>query len=700
VFDNSHGQDIDIASGLTSISEDLPYYGFSVSSMDIFDPSILDACDVFVVTYCITDYNTTEIEIIQDFVNAGGALLIVTEWTTFGDGTDDLMNSFGYVRNSSSVNLEDSDDNVGAAYHISFDPDNINMHSTKVGVDVLEVYGSTALIEMPADAVPLVVTDTDGTATWSGTDEANGLPVAAAQTVGEGRIIVLCDNGFVSDHDWDSDATINYYDEDNEIFTRNAFRWLAGAGIPEQTVVFDYSNSPYGYLHGNWEPLANFLMFNGYNTIYTIDFEPTVYDSADILVICDGSIDYNTSEIAYLTSYVGNGGALLLWGDWQSYSQQIDPIGQEFGLNINTTGNIRDSDDSSSHHTGYVFYDGVNIGNHPIMDGVETIEVDLSNAFISIGSGTALVSTDGDGTTTWNDGSPAINLAVYAATTYNKGRVVFLTDVNLGTLADSDANGFPNLYTSDNPVFVANVFKWLAENRAPLVEVITPNGGEVINETISINWDAVDFDNDPMTFDVFYSDNNGSDWTILADDIDQLEFEWNTALHDDGVGYKLRVIASDGVLTGQDESDDTFELDNFYAPTVELTYPNGGEVLNGTITITWDAFDLNSDTLTYDVFYSDNNGSDWTALASGLTLPEFEWNTILHDDGIGYMIRVIVSDGVLTGQDESDTPFELDNFVGGDSVIDPMLLALIGAGVIIVVIVIVIVMKKGGGGKK
>jgi len=247
----------------------------------------------------------------------------------------------------------------------------------------------------------------------------------------------------------------------------------------------------------------------------------------------------------------------------KSYSQQIDPIGQEFGLNINTTGNIRDSDDSSSHHTGYVFYDGVNIGNHPIMDGVDTIEVDLSNAFISIGSGTALVSTDGDGTTTWNDDSPAINLAVYAATTYNLGRVVFLTDVNLGTLADSDGNGFPNLYTSDNPVFVANVFKWLAENRAPSVEVITPNGGEVLNGTITIEWEGLDFDNDPMIYNVLYSDNNGSDWSLLESDLLVTEYEWNTTLHDDGTDYMIRVEVSDHQLGSYDDSDNPFELDNF-----------------------------------------------------------------------------------------------------------------------------------------
>lgn len=562
IFDNSHSQYVDITSGLNTIANDLPYYGFSVSSMEVFDSAIIDSCEILVISYCATNYSASEIAIIQDFVNGGGALLLITEYTFFGDSTDDLMNAFGYARNTTSESLEDSDDYNINPWWISFGPDNIQMHSAKVGVDVLEVYASAAIIEMPDGAVPLVITDIDGTSTWDGTDEANGLPVAVAQTVGDGRISIFGDNGFVSDYDPDSDGDICYLDEDNEIFTRNVFRWLAGAGIPEQTVVFDYSNNPVEYLHSGWNPLANFLMFNGYNTIFTIDFDPSVYNSADILVICDGALDYNTTEIAFMTNYVQNGGALLLWGDNTIYGEQVDPIGQEFGLVINTTGYLDDTDDFDT-YASYIIYEGSNFATHPIMQGVNRIEVDRSAGMISVGSGTALISTDNDATAIWIDGSPAPNVPVFGATTYSKGRVVFLTDVNMGDLSDPEGDGFGDLYDSDNSIFVANVFKWLAENRAPTVEVITPNGGEVLNGTRTIEWNADDFDNDPLSFDVFYSDNNGSDWTLLVNDLVLPEFAWNTTLHDDGSGYMIRVVASDGLATGSDESDDPFELDNF-----------------------------------------------------------------------------------------------------------------------------------------
>ena len=184
-------------------------------------------------------------------------------------------------------------------------------------------------------------------------------------------------------------------------------------------------------------------------------------------------------------------------------------------------------------------------------------------AFDSIGTGTALIRTDNDVTSIWNDGSPASNLTVMAVTTHEMGRVAFYTDIDIGRDTDGDGDGFGTLYDSDNPILIANTLKWLAENRAPIVEVITPNGGEVVNGTITIDWDAVDYDGDDMTFDVLYSDNNGSDWTLIADDILVQEFDWDTTEYDDGNSYMIRVIVTAGVHTAQDDSDNPFELDNY-----------------------------------------------------------------------------------------------------------------------------------------
>jgi hypothetical protein len=110
---------------------------------------------------------------------------------------------------------------------------------------------------------------------------------------------------------------------------------------------------------------------------------------------------------------------------------------------------------------------------------------------------------------------------------------------------------------------------------------------------------------------------------------------------------------------GEDESDGSFTIDNPDAPIVTVTYPNGGETLNGTVTITWDASDLDGGSLTYSVYYWD--GSDWIELVSGWTTTSYEWDTTTVSDGEFYKLRAVASDGILTGEDESDESFTVDN---------------------------------------
>jgi thermitase len=105
--------------------------------------------------------------------------------------------------------------------------------------------------------------------------------------------------------------------------------------------------------------------------------------------------------------------------------------------------------------------------------------------------------------------------------------------------------------------------------------------------------------------------------------------------------------------------DDVTILGTVNAPVVTVTYPNGGEVLSGTITVTWDASDLDGDSLTYSIYYW--NGSAWIELTSGWTTTSYDWDTTTISDGEFYRLRVIANDGDLIGEDESDGSFIVDN---------------------------------------
>jgi len=96
-------------------------------------------------------------------------------------------------------------------------------------------------------------------------------------------------------------------------------------------------------------------------------------------------------------------------------------------------------------------------------------------------------------------------------------------------------------------------------------------------------------------------------------------------------------------------------------PTVHLSSPNGGETISGSYTVTWTAEDYDLDPLTFTLRYSSDGGANWHLMATGITGTSYSWDTSSLDDGDQYLVRVTVSDGLLTDQDESDATFTVDN---------------------------------------
>ena len=94
-------------------------------------------------------------------------------------------------------------------------------------------------------------------------------------------------------------------------------------------------------------------------------------------------------------------------------------------------------------------------------------------------------------------------------------------------------------------------------------------------------------------------------------------------------------------------------------PTVEIISPNGGENLTEIVTITWDGYDLDMDTLTYNVAY-EREGIGWYLIAENITAEEFSWN--MSESyvfrGTAFKVKVVVRDehGILA-EDVSDYVF-------------------------------------------
>ncbi len=95
-----------------------------------------------------------------------------------------------------------------------------------------------------------------------------------------------------------------------------------------------------------------------------------------------------------------------------------------------------------------------------------------------------------------------------------------------------------------------------------------------------------------------------------------------------------------------------------HPPAVKVTSPNGGEnwAASGTSTITWTASDAEGDSLWYTVLYSPD-GIDWMPVAMAITETQRAVDVAELAGGSGAKVRVLATDGVNTGSDESDGAF-------------------------------------------
>jgi hypothetical protein len=233
----------------------------------------------------------------------------------------------------------------------------------------------------------------------------------------------------------------------------------------------------------------------------------------------------------------------------------------------------------------------------------------------------------------------------------------YLMDLN-GTLTKAETNAVPFLFNvpyvnGTYYIQIRNAEGEVLQERAitanpPVVNVTFPNGGESLNigDNYTISWEAYDLDGDELSYLVSYSQDGGGTWIPLANNLKETSYVWNTTSLTAGDKYLIRVLATDGVNTGEDTSDGTFT-------TVDLTPPIISNVMQNpyadvvqpdqNVTVYADIFDLNSGvknaSLSYR--YSQNNGltwSPWTNTTMNLEtrntfkgfIPSFQYGTLVQ----------------------------------------------------------------------
>jgi hypothetical protein len=133
----------------------------------------------------------------------------------------------------------------------------------------------------------------------------------------------------------------------------------------------------------------------------------------------------------------------------------------------------------------------------------------------------------------------------------------------------------------------------VVSNNPPQVLITSPTAAETWNqgETHTISWQGLDLDGDPLLYNLFYSNNGGSDWILLQGDLTAPTYQVSVNSMAGGSDVRFRVVASDGINTAIDETDQAISIPNqppvptILTPTLGFTtVPGGLVVLHGSAT--------------------------------------------------------------------------------------------------------------------
>ena len=124
-----------------------------------------------------------------------------------------------------------------------------------------------------------------------------------------------------------------------------------------------------------------------------------------------------------------------------------------------------------------------------------------------------------------------------------------------------------------------------ASANPPQVTLAGPNGGETLAPGALIEWSAVDADDDPLTFDLLYSRDDGQTWQAFALGISGSSYSLPSLQGFPGtLQGRMRVRANDGFYSVTDDSDAAFSVPDahpfvyLWGAESEAAYPPGSPV--------------------------------------------------------------------------------------------------------------------------
>jgi hypothetical protein len=256
----------------------------------------------------------------------------------------------------------------------------------------------------------------------------------------------------------------------------------------------------------------------------------------------------------------------------------------------------------------------------------------------------------------WSFGSvpptPGSSLTDDDITDKNKANASFIPDVN-GTYSIKLTVSDGDLSSNDDTVVISTT-----PNVPP-----NANAGEditiTLGHTVTLDGLASNDPDDgpsPLTYGwIFVTVPAGSQ--IGNDDIVDADSVSPSFIPDMAGTYVLQLAVSDGLDTSFDNVAVTVS-----SQILSLVLPNGGEVIpsGSTYTIKWDP---SSGVTKFDLLYSMNNGTTWTAIASKVTGTSYDWTVpkpLKNKKNCLVKVTGYDASNVKVGEDTSDSTFTIE----------------------------------------
>jgi hypothetical protein len=187
----------------------------------------------------------------------------------------------------------------------------------------------------------------------------------------------------------------------------------------------------------------------------------------------------------------------------------------------------------------------------------------------------------------------------------------------------------------------------VVDNRPPEVAVLWPTEPTVVTSQAIVLWRATDPDGDPLTIDLWYSDDGGQTWLPLAEGLPNTGYYvWQVSFLPAGAQYRLRVIARDRFFQTIADSCSTFSVGRNPPPRLLLLEPRPMDSVQGLQWIRWSAMSPDGAPLEIVPMLREAGAATWDtlddAIASDSLLNDgmFLWDTRQHPDG-EYQLRLV-----------------------------------------------------------